>query len=265
MTTKALVTLAVGHHGQALLNVTGPIFRQYAEKVGARYVVIDSDQISPGYPLAAKFQLSKIVPHFDRTLFLDVDVLLANDCPDLFAEVPAGSVGIYDDHPDLQTHDWLQAEYRQLADSQGWPDPTPHPACRNTGVVVFDRYHADLWTPPEKPYPKFHCSEQHLVNLNLLRAGHPVFELPKGFNFQWWSNKDSFATSTAPVLHFAGMSQPEAGGIDHAHRLGQITSRAMAMGYDTPPPATVTRPCCGGTPANRPVTPTRMNRTIMSK
>ena len=245
MTTKAVVTLAVGTHGQALLAVTGPIFQQYAETVGARYVVIDDDRISPGYPLAAKFQLSKIIPHFDRTLFLDVDVLLAPDCPDLFAAVPAGSVGIYDDFPDLTTHDWLQAEYRALAESQCWPDPTPYPVCRNTGVVVCDRDHVELWQPPLKPYPKFHCSEQNLVNLNLLRAGYPVSDLPKRFNFQWWSNKDTFATAAAPVLHFAGMSQPEAGGIDHAYRLNQITSQATALGY-TPPPTPRPKPggCC---------------------
>lgn len=244
--TRAVVTLAVGPQGRDLHRITGPVQRAYAGRIGARYVVIDSDSISPGYPLAAKFQVSRIQPHFARTLFLDVDVLLTPDCPDLFDLVPAGTVGIYDDFPDLQTFDWLQSEYRALADSQGWADPTPYPHCRNTGVVVCDREHAALWAPPQHPYPRFHCSEQNIFNLNILRHGYPVHDLPKRFNYQWWSNKDSFATSDAPVLHFAGMSQPEAGGIDHAHRLREVTARAEAMGYATPadrPDA----PCnCGG-------------------
>ena len=249
---KAVVTLAVGPNGRDLLAATGPAQRAYADRVGARFVVIGDDAISPDYPLAAKFQLSRIQPHFDRILFLDGDVLLRPDCPDLFAEVPSGSVGIYDDYPDLQTHDWLQTEYRALAASQDQPDPTPHPVCRNTGVVVFDKEHTALWQPPARPYPAVHCAEQHIVNLNLLRAGYPVFNLPRRFNTQWWSNRESFATSDAPVLHFAGMSNRQAGGVDHAYRLDQVRRRAGGMGFAAAAPTlTVNKDCgCGGASAN---------------
>jgi hypothetical protein len=230
--TTAIVTAATTKVGRDLHRITGPNQKRYADRIGAQYVVIDNENISPLYPLAAKFQVYKIQPHFDRVAFLDVDLLVSNDCPNIFDEVPVGLVGIHDDFWYQRKWEWMYDEFRKLAESQEWKEPLPTKLqCLNTGVVVCDREHTDVWLPPSKPYPIFHCSEQNFVNLNIHRAGYSLHLLPEQFNFQWWANKKTFDTTDAPMLHFAGMAQPDVGGIDNAYRLAAVKARAKSAAY----------------------------------
>jgi hypothetical protein len=230
--TTAVITAAITDAGREMHQVSGPNQKRYADRIGAQYVVIDNDNISPSYPLAAKFQVHKIQPYFDRIVFLDVDLLVKTDCPNIFDEVPVGTVGMHDDFWHQRLWEWMYKEFRELYDSQGWTEPIPTKLqCLNTGVVVCDKEHGDVWKPPTKPYPVTHCSEQNFVNLNVHRAGYEVHLLPTEFNFQWWSHKSTFHTTDAHMLHFAGLAQPVLGGIDHPHRLSIMKARAVQPAY----------------------------------
>lgn len=199
---RVVATLAVGEVGRRMLQISGRSIRAYAERVGADYHVIDVGQSD--YPLGEKFRAGTLLDSWERVLFLDADVIVSDNCPDLFSLVPEGSIGVHDDGPDVERLsglDWLRHQYAAMALSQGWPIPSRFASCLNTGVVLFDRAHRDLWTPPPAPYPGFHTGEQNAVNWNLARTGYPVCRLDSTLNYQWWAHRDM--KGPAHVWHYA--------------------------------------------------------------
>ena len=219
----AVVTLANGEHGRAMAELSVPIFEQYAQKIGADFHVIQLDDLK--YPLSAKFRIADYLDYYDRLIFLDIDIILAPDCPDLFQIVPAGSVGMHDDGPFVVGNgEWIQTEWDELCDSQGIPRISAS-VCYNTGVVVCDRSHKGMWQPPAKPYRVTHCSEQHWVNLNCIRAGLNVRQLPRVHNWQWWIDREYKNTTDVKVWHFAGASQM----LSHAQRVGLMRAKVQEL------------------------------------
>lgn len=208
----AVVTLSVGPVGRALLAVSGPVFAAYAARVGADYVVIEGPDDVP-YPVGVKFAIRDLLADggYERALFFDADAILDRNCPDLFALVPPGHVGIHDDAPFLQDKSWVQPAMERLYASQGWDQPSgdgqkplpPPNTVYNTGVVVLDRAVRDAFLLPPSPYPAGHLGEQNLVNANIARMDLPVSRLPIGLNFQWWMPPAVAGDAPVHVWHFA--------------------------------------------------------------
>lgn len=221
---RVVATLAVAGPGRDLLEISRPSLQRYAARIDADYHEIKIPA-SP-YALGEKFRLRTLLDHWERVLFLDADILVSPGCPDLFDLVPRGTVGIHDDLDDIRRLvgvEWLAEQYEALLESQGEPYPPGwSTTCLNTGVVVFDRAHPDLFESPPLPYPGFHCAEQNLVNLNLWRFGYPVQHLPKHFNYQWWAYPGM--RGPAYMWHYAkpvGASEPLRLAVMRAHAQGR--------------------------------------------
>lgn len=224
-------TLAVGSKGRELLDVSGPLLREWAKSLGASFHVID--QAPADYALAGKFHLSRIVARHDRTLFVDADVIpdLAA-MPDILATVPEAAVGMHDDLPLLRSPTWAEGLFRRLAESQGWSWSGPLARVWNTGVIVASRRHAELFTPPRRSFPAEHCSEQFLIQLAIERAGVPVHALDKRLNWQWWPRRRMPGRRERPdiaVRHFAGTSQPAAFQTTHRDRLRMMRAAVAEL------------------------------------
>jgi len=238
--STAVVTLVAGDHGRRMAATTRPILAKYANRIGADFHAVEID--AP-YPLGGKFRVRDYLAFYDRLLFLDIDIVLSPTCPSLFDVVPVGSVGIHDDGPYTAQTGWVQAEWDELATSQGLPK-VEATACLNTGVVVCDREHKDVWSPPTKPYQVRHCSEQHWVNINILRSGFRVKNLKRIYNWQWWIDRDGKHTDGVQVWHYAGASQM----LSPAEREGQLVRKAGELypGLLKTPSAGTSRRCgCG--------------------
>lgn len=208
--TVAFATLAVGKRGRELLDISGPLLREWAKQLGAAFHVID--RAPAGYPLAGKFHLARIVAKFDRTVFVDADVVPSlAEMPSILDAVPADAVGMHDDLSRIPDHQWADELFARLAESQGWDWKPPIRRMWNTGVIVASRQHAELFTPPRKAFPAEHCSEQFLIQLAIERAGVQTFALDERWNYQWWFARSMPALAERPDLyirHFAGASQP---------------------------------------------------------
>lgn len=196
-----VTTLAVGPLGQSMHDVSGPVIRQYAERIGADYRPLVHPSHAD-YPHGFKFALRRVVEQWERTLYLDADVILSADCPDLFKEVPAGAIGIHDDYPHIPNPEWVDKEYAAINASQDWPDCRP-PMTLNTGVIVCSRGHTSIFDRPTRPIPISGTAEQSVINLNILRAGLPVYYLPRVLNWQWWIDQAFRHTQDVKVWHLA--------------------------------------------------------------
>jgi hypothetical protein len=186
---RVVCTVAVGDVGAKLHAFTRPSQKRWADRIGADYRVLRRGGSTPGewYPLADKFRVAELLDVYDRVCFLDADAFPVDDAGNIFDVVPADRFGIHDDVTLGCTTDWAAGEQAALCRSQGWGEPPPVRVL-NTGVMVFGRAHRVAFARPERPYPVTHCSEQHLIGLNLLRAGVPLFPLPSVWNWQWWAD-----------------------------------------------------------------------------
>jgi hypothetical protein len=217
----AFATLAAGPKGRELLDISGHLLREWAGKLGAVFHVID--QAPAGYPLAGKFHLSRIIAKFDRTVFVDADVIpdLAV-MPDILAAMSEAEIAMHDDLPLLGNTAWAEMLFARLADSQGWTWAGPVRHVWNTGVIVASRRHAELFAPPRRAFPAEHCSEQFLIQLAIERAGISVRPLDKRLNWQWWVRRRMPSRKERPdiaVRHFAGTSQPQTFKTSHKDRM----------------------------------------------
>lgn len=229
--TIALVTLAVGPKGRELLDISGPLLRRWAAKLGASFTVID--RAPDGYPLAGKFHLCRIVARHDRTVFVDADTIPNVDAmPSILDAVPVDSVGMHDDLPKVGDRQWAHDLYKLLHKEQGFGLDCSMAAMWNTGVIVASRQHADAFRPPAKAFTGHHCSEQFLIQIALERAGVPMHRLDAKWNYQWWFRRSMPTLLERPdlyVRHFAGTSQPQTFGVTHTQRLAMMRAASAEL------------------------------------
>ena len=195
---RCVVTLATGAAAVETLGVSRPSLQAYAKHCGADYLELRG-HTEPWWGLE-KFRVRNLALAYDRCLFLDCDLLIDANCPNLFDLVPVDCVGIHDDYPLLSSHEWLAAERAEVFKSQSVPGLYTA-TCLNTGVVICSRQHADIWTRPVDPFPTSHCAEQ--IWIEYKASKYPIFKLPTEFNTQWWMKDFTARLSAACIAHWA--------------------------------------------------------------
>lgn len=204
---RLVITVATGN-SREMLKTSGPYMLAYADRIGADFLALTNR--TQEWPLAEKFRVGHYARRYERVLFVDADVFIRPDAPDIFATVPPGSIAMHDDLFDLEHMGggpggsrWIESEIRSLGESQGVRIPR---ACLNSGVVVFDSKDADIWNAPPRPFPITHCSEQHWIQYQAINKGR-LFSLPTEFNWQFWSNPDFRGIEDSHFVHLAGVGE----------------------------------------------------------
>ncbi len=195
---KLIITVAVGKLFHELLEMTGPIFEAYAKRVGADFVCL-TETTQQWWGLE-KFRVLPFAQQYERSLYLDADIILRHTAPDLFKLVPAGHVAMHDDYPHLPSYEWLWNERRSVLESQGNPmDETP--TAWNTGLVMCDRQQAGIWQPPVEEFLPTHCAEQFWIEHSARQ--YPFFRIPTELNTQYWMPRFTELLPTAKIVHLA--------------------------------------------------------------
>lgn len=196
---RAVVTLAVGDDYKALGELTHPEMEAYADRIGADFHIISKKK----YPIPHfdKLQLREYLGCNDRVIFLDTDVLVRYNCPDLFEIVTEGRIGGYNEcEHNLGWRDKMERYAKKL----NVPPAPWRKIYLNTGVLVLDAQHAGIFVDP----PKFvHDAvfEQSYLNLNIQKLGHTVQCLPKSVNQMNFNNPTKDKLRDSYVLHYAGL------------------------------------------------------------
>jgi len=205
--SKRLIITIATEISQKILAETAESMKRYAAKCGADFIAITN--CTQDWPLAEKFRLAHYAGYYERVLFLDSDVFVRNSAPNIFEEVPAGVVAMHDDTPSLLRSgngvEWLRSELEIICKSQKW-SPQMAAFCLNSGVVLFDGADAGIWSPPEYPFPTFHCAEQDVVQIRAA-ATNRIFFLNEKWNWQYWVNPTLAGIEHAHFVHLSGMSQ----------------------------------------------------------
>lgn len=173
---NAVVTISIGEFHERLALTTHPQIRAYADKIGADFIVLKST----GLPIICyeKFQIRDLLDKYDRVFYIDSDVIVSPETPNIFELVPREMMGFLDESPLGYDQDFIEflREYgRKFLSS--W---TMHRKCYNAGVFVCSREHREVFKLPEKLIK--HHEDQSYLNLRLLEESTPIFELPYQYN-----------------------------------------------------------------------------------
>jgi len=147
MSKKAVMTLAVGY--QEFWQKTHAIMQDYATRIEADFIKItilnEKTTIPFGYKLA-KFQIYDQLSIYERIIYLDGDIVIHPECPNLFELVPENKLGVVCEvQPYFNREEILKlacefygANYQE--NSQEW---------FNTGMMVISKKHQNMFRLPE--------------------------------------------------------------------------------------------------------------------
>lgn len=208
---NCIITVCAGEKYLQMFEKIKDRYEEYAEKCNADFVVLTG--YTQGWWGLEKFRIKPFIEAYDRTCFLDSDIIIQKTAPNIFDMVPVDSVGIHDDWACLinkseNSLQWKEAERKWLIRSQVPQEDfsyDTHDILLNTGVVVTSKQHADIWTPMKAPFPGNHCDEQFWVEYLLTKKNYNIYRLPLSMNLQHWMDcfYRSAGLKTTHFLHIA--------------------------------------------------------------
>ena len=190
-----------------LAALTHPSLEAYAKRIGAEFVVHDRMALSKSVTHYEKLILGELLKKYDRIVFMDTDMLVRNDCPDLFKEVPADLFGaVAEDTVIDRRQAWRSAKHSFGIDCE----IPPGRLYVNSGLMVVSKEHAGVFVMPQQE--KFEFADQSWINLRLCLLATPMRYLPYQFNHCIrWNHKCSSCEhplsthrKDSYVIHYAG-------------------------------------------------------------
>lgn len=205
---KLVLTLVVGKNYEIMSNYTHPSIKSYADRIGADFkAVTESNCTSPHWEKFNK--ITDFLDEYERILYIDTDILVRNDAPDIFEEVPAEQLGLFNELP--YTPQRNQSLYEACREHEivlkDWDNKY-----YNTGVMVIPQKFKELFKKPEKESCNFY--EQGYLNAALAKYlethDEEVFGLPYKFNrmtcMDQFTGELRFASY---FMHYAGFPSLE--------------------------------------------------------
>jgi len=155
-----ILTIANGDLYTEMSKLTHPSIRAYADKIGAEFMVITEKKISATSIHWEKFQIFDLLNEYERILFIDTDIIIRGDTPNLFEIVPETKLGMFNEAPFTERSkelliDTCKAYSKTLT---GWDG-----RYFNTGVLLVSRCHKYLFKKPQLEYCSFY--EQTYLNM----------------------------------------------------------------------------------------------------
>jgi ADP-heptose:LPS heptosyltransferase len=204
---RAIVTVVIGKEAEKENKVAIKSLVNYGIKVDAEVVLITKELIKSVPPHLQKFQMKELLNKFDRILYVDADILIHPNCPDLFEIVPADHVGAV---PDCHNGKWgnINRFNEAIAAQDKLGNANWQSGYFNSGVIVFSKEHKDLFGNPElrKDFDS-QFRDQTLINYNLFKNNYKFFPLETRFNgmeINGFSSRIENSNKTnAFIMHFA--------------------------------------------------------------
>ena len=191
MTSNVLVTLAVGEYLRWGNELTLPKIRDYAEKYGWDFVLIDHLERSANnysdYVWEAVAWIYELLGKYDRLLSIPVDCIIKPDARDILSLSTGVFYGMDELPYDTSPLDWHYGktiwEYAKTEWADEFSQITDIPKhLYNTGPMLVDRSHKELFRKPSAE-PNYGMLEMALVNMRLHKYGMAHKDLrPEWFN-----------------------------------------------------------------------------------
>ena len=216
---KLLITTRADETVKGWAELVHPIFKKYADRVGADFVILDEtlncNEASTG--IGDGLWHFRIMKHYDlhdtydRILHFDSDILLTPECPNLFEYIPYDSIGtVYEDVGSRkpQRVGCMMAAQKKFG-FVGWDE-----GYINTGVFMTSKIHKDIFQKIDGEYFTDWGTDDVHIGYQIKKQGHKVKPLPFQFNHMtmfsepWNGSPDRFDSY---IIHYAGRGIFDAG------------------------------------------------------
>jgi len=201
---NAIVIICIGKAHQQFYQISKPTIEAYARKVGAELIEITEQTTNTISPHFEKFQIYDLLIKYQRILYLDIDLIIRDDCPNLFELVPEDKIGLFDESPH-KNHIRHMVEASQTYKIKIEKDYDG--SYYNTGVFILSRMHRDLFQPPTIQSIHNH-QDQSYLNLKIQQTHTRVHKLHHRLN------RTPIVDETtgdhrlnAHIIHYAGILQ----------------------------------------------------------
>lgn len=163
--SKALVTLAVGDLYTKMGSITHPLMHSYARRCGVDFIVFGDRKVYQNYGLDEryeKFQLYELIDKYDQIAFVDTDILISPNAPNVFDVVPEGQFAASSETGFSKANRDVELTQRVLGKVQ-WRNPY-----FNSGFMVFGKSHKELFDPTRPELTLWSTGEFRKNEINLL-------------------------------------------------------------------------------------------------
>ena len=202
-----MVSVLIGTRHNNIAEISHPTQREYAKRHDLDYIVYDSKQYrvyhpdgsesliqqccpivtektghllsGPAFGAYNKLNIFETLDHYDRIAYIDTDIIVRNDAPNIFDIVPEDKVGMMSEtgllgnDRSILMQEW-SSKYNY--DISSWDGQY-----YNSGVMVIPKEYKNLLSG----CLDFHDDtffEQTPINMNIVKYGIPMFSLPYAFN-----------------------------------------------------------------------------------
>ncbi len=200
----AILTIVAGEKYQQIWQRSEPFFNVYADKCGADLLVLKDIPDNLPSPHWAKFSIYELLKkQYDRVAFIDADIIIRPDAPDVFAMVPEDQLGIFNEGLYCPRSICIY-EVKKVYNIElpKWDGKSYY----NTGVMIASREHRHVFKVEEEIKPlRNSFGEQTYLNMKIIKSGVNVFRLP--FKFNRMSLMDKLTGKTrldSYFIHYAG-------------------------------------------------------------
>jgi alpha-N-acetylglucosamine transferase len=156
--------------------VTHQSISRYAKNIEADFLVITN--LTHATAHWEKFRIYDLLNRYERILYIDTDVLIKRDCPNLFDIVPKDMIGAFNEGQ------YFDRKYKDYY---------------NAGVMVIPKCRRNIFSKPESEQGNIYTFfEQNFINDRIHLSGYPVYNLSHKFN------KMDFIHAPGHIIHKAG-------------------------------------------------------------
>ena len=212
MSKYLIFTESSGSIFEEMASFTIPLMEKYAKKINAGFIY-DYKKEKLDYPLYGKFKIKNFLKHYDRVLFLDIDILVKPNSPNIFDVAEEGCYAAFGEGSHCDINDHLVRLHLIKEASENFKISREDFEFKkdyfNAGVFIAEPIHEILFEMPEdSPHMNDLTSEQNVINLRIKLNKFKTFSLPIEFNSMNWRWSKNYLDEGF-FVHYAGISYNE--------------------------------------------------------
>jgi lipopolysaccharide biosynthesis glycosyltransferase len=195
---------------QNFFDIVRPSFENYCSRYNLDLIVNRQERVKHSLKMNTcgmfeRFQIYDLLDRYDRVCYVDSDIYIKSNSPNIFDIVPAKKLGIYCESVDINRDAFIghMKNHFKLNDDIK--------LYYNSGVIVADKIHKSMFNVEQ--LNKFFnrpdiivggWPDQDYINYYILRKGVSVYDVGYKFNYLYNDLKES-KLSAAHFIHFAGI------------------------------------------------------------
>lgn len=195
---------------QKFFDIVCPSFENYCGKHSLDLIINREERVKhnvnirmPG--MFERFQIYNLLDRYERVCYVDSDIYIKSNSPNIFDVVPAKKLGIYCESVDINRDAFIghMKNHFKLNDDIK--------LYYNSGVIVASKIHKSMFSVEQlnKFFKKpdivvGEWPDQDYINYYILRKGMSVYDIGYKFNYLYNDLKES-KLSEAYFIHFAGI------------------------------------------------------------